>query len=55
MTNVSDLARELASRRRIVERPCLHCGTPVSGTARRRYCTHACKLRHYAARKKNRG
>lgn len=42
--------RELAARRRIVSSTCAQCGTPITGTKRRRYCSDACKLRASRAR-----
>jgi len=39
----SDLARQLAARRRIVESVCAVCGAPIRGTTYRSYCSNRCR------------
>lgn len=46
------VAKEVASRRRIVRGQCLVCGRPFQGTVRRMYCSHACAQRAHYRRKK---
>jgi len=43
----------IAAQRKQITRPCAVCGAVVTGTAKRRYCSNACKLR--AARERKRG
>ncbi len=49
---VSELARRLAARRRIVEGTCEICGKPFTGTRKKRYCSHNCAQKAYMAGKK---
>ena len=49
---ISEAARALAARRRQVTRPCAVCGKSITGTTKRRYCSHACKLRALRRRKR---
>lgn len=49
----TEMARALAARRRRVESACVVCGTPITGTARRRYCSRTCEIRAYRARKRS--
>jgi len=44
------LAKELASRRRIVQGQCAWCGRPFAGTTRRRYCSLSCAQKAYRQR-----
>jgi hypothetical protein len=52
--NLPELARQVgryyAARRRIVTTTCGVCGTPVTGTVRRRYCSNRCQVRAHRAR-----
>jgi uncharacterized OB-fold protein len=41
----SEQARETAAARRIVWKKCGDCGHKIFGTARRRYCSDACRVR----------
>ena len=43
--DASAAGRALAARRRRSDRACLACGTVVSGTARMRYCSPACRVK----------
>ncbi len=44
---LSELARRLASQRRIVEGTCEICGTPFTGTRKKRFCSHNCAQKAY--------
>ena len=46
---VTELARALAARRRVVEGNCEVCGTLFRGTAKRRYCSHRCAVKAHRA------
>lgn len=46
-TEASELARQLAARRRIVEGTCEVCGKPFTGTRKKRYCGHNCAQKAY--------
>lgn len=52
--DVSEAARSLAARRRIVDGVCEVCGTPFTGTSKRRYCSHKCAQAAYMAARKQR-
>ena len=47
---ISAAARALAARRRQVTRPCAVCGTPITGTKKKLYCSHACTLKAWRQR-----
>lgn len=51
--STTEIARALAARRRRVESVCTTCGTPITGTGRRRYCSRTCEIRAYRARKRS--
>jgi predicted nucleic acid-binding Zn ribbon protein len=48
----SELGRQLVARRRIVESSCAVCGTAISGTVRRKYCSNRCRVAAYTERKR---
>jgi hypothetical protein len=50
----SELGRQLVARRRIVEGSCAVCGTAISGTVRRKYCSNRCRVAAYTERKRKR-
>jgi hypothetical protein len=50
-TSKQQAARTLAAGRRTAEAVCMECGTPMTGTARRRYCSPACGQRALRRRK----
>jgi predicted nucleic acid-binding Zn-ribbon protein len=45
----SEMARQLAARRQRVQRACLHCGQVFEGLRKRRFCSDACRARHWEA------
>jgi hypothetical protein len=49
--DISEIARQLASRRHIVEGNCEICGKPFTGTRKRRYCSNVCTQKAYDRRK----
>lgn len=49
---LSELARRLAGQRRIIESTCEVCGKVITGTTRKRYCSHAHRQAAYYARQK---
>jgi len=50
----SAAARRLASLRRVYTKTCPVCGTEFSGIAKRVYDTHACQVKAYRRRRKQR-
>jgi hypothetical protein len=48
---LSELARRLAAQRQVVEGKCEICGTPFTGTRKRRYCSHNCAQKAYMRNK----
>jgi hypothetical protein len=43
----AELGRQLAIARRQVEGTCAVCGTPFTGTTKRKYCSNRCAVRAY--------
>jgi hypothetical protein len=52
--DLSTAARHLASLRRVYKKVCPVCGTEFEGIAKRLYDTHACQVKAYRRRKKER-
>jgi hypothetical protein len=50
-SELSELARRLAAQRRIVSGNCEVCGTPFTGTRKKRYCSHNCAQKAYMVNK----
>ena len=50
----SAAARRLASLRRVYKKTCPVCGSEFAGIAKRVYDTHACQVRGYRSRRKQR-
>jgi len=50
----SEAARRLASLRRVYIKTCPVCGTEFEGIAKRLYDTHACQVKAYRSRRKQR-
>ncbi len=48
---LSELARRLAAQRQMVEGNCDVCGTPFTGTRKKRYCSHNCAQKAYMRNK----
>ena len=54
-SEVSEMARRLAARRRIVSGNCEICGKPFTGTRKKRYCSHNCAQKAYLKSKALKG
>jgi len=52
---LSEAGRFLVAARRVVEGECTICGKSFSGTNRRKYCSPACSMHAYRARKREKG
>ena len=52
--DLSTAARHLASLRRVYKKICPVCGTEFEGIAKRVYDSHACQVKAYRRRKKER-
>jgi hypothetical protein len=52
---ISEFARRLATQRRIVDGNCEICGTPFTGTRKKRYCSHKCAQKAYLRNKVTKG
>jgi hypothetical protein len=52
--NLSTAARQLASLRRVYKKVCPVCGREFEGIAKRVYDSHACQVKAYRRRKRER-
>ncbi|MDQ3705609.1 MAG: hypothetical protein M3437_10385 [Chloroflexota bacterium] len=51
--DASELGRQLAARRQLVEGNCQICGKPFVGTKKRKYCSNACAVAAYEKRQRD--
>lgn len=52
--DLSEIGRRLSAARRIVDSTCAWCGQPITGTAKRKYCSASHSVLAYRRRKKER-
>jgi hypothetical protein len=49
------IGAKLAAMRVIEKKPCAHCGKPIEGIKKKKYCDESCKQKAKYARSKNEG